>query len=59
MERLKINKKIESHLKGEALSIVYKMNSGLEILIELFMNATEGEKYELYKNRDEIYRILT
>lgn len=57
-DTLKTNKKIEHHLKGEALSIIYKKNSSLEILIEIFFNATENEKYELYKNRDEIYKIL-
>lgn len=57
-DTLKENKKMEKHLKGISLANIYKQNSSLEILTEYFINATEDEKYELYKIRDEIYKIL-
>ena len=57
-DTLKENRKIEGYLKGVALENIYKQNSSLEILTEMFINATEDEKYELYKFRKEIQKCL-
>lgn len=57
-DTLQENKKIERHLKGIALENIYKQNSTLEIWTELFINATENEKYELYRYKEEIQKCL-
>lgn len=37
------------HLKGEALAIAYDQESKLQYILEVFMNATDEQKLELFK----------
>lgn len=46
------------HLKGEALAIAYDKQFYLNYLIEIFINATEDNKIELYKSRGEIEKWI-
>lgn len=48
-DELHIIQKAIPHLKGEALAIAYDEEAKLEYLSEVFMNATDKEKIELFK----------
>ena len=43
---------------GKALQIMYDKNAKLEYLTEIFINANEDEKVELWKQRNEIEKSL-
>lgn len=45
-------------LKGEALQIFYDKDAKLEYLTEIFINANEDTKVELWKQRNEIEKCL-
>lgn len=46
--------KINSYTSGEALKIGYAKEQYLEYLIDIFIDATDNEKIELYRSREEI-----
>lgn len=57
-EELKIWKKTMPYLKKEALALAYLKDAKMEYLIELFINATEEEKLELWKAREDIQKYI-
>ncbi len=57
-EEIKQWKKTIPHLKQEALALAYTIDAKLEYLIELFINATEEDKLELWKAREDIQKYI-
>lgn len=57
-DKLNISKKIALHTVREARAITYFYMSDLEYWIDLFINADEQAKFELYKSRGEIEECL-
>lgn len=57
---IKLNewRKIIPHLRKEALAIAYAKEQYIDYLIELFINATEEDKFELWKAKEEIQKYI-
>lgn len=47
-------KKVKPYVYKDALAIAYKQEQNLEYLIDIFINATEEEKIELWKDKKKI-----
>lgn len=58
-KELKMWKKILQHVKGEALLIAYSKGQYVDYLIDIFINATEDEKIELWKEKKEIEKWIS
>lgn len=50
--------KMIPHLNGEALVVVYKKELYLNLITELFINAREEEKVNLWKDKEKIKKCL-
>lgn len=57
-DELNIWQKAIPHLKGEALAIAYNKEQYLDYLTDLFVNANEDEKIELWKDKEGIEKCL-
>ena len=54
---LHIWNKIIPHVKGDALAIAYSKEQYLDYLIDEFINATEEDKLELWKSKEDIQNV--
>lgn len=57
-QELNIWQRAIPHLSGEALTIAYSKEVSLELLIDLFVNANEDEKIELWKDKEGIEKWI-
>lgn len=55
---LHIWQKIISYVKKEALAIAYTKEQYIDYLIDIFINATENKKIELWKDKEEIEKWI-
>lgn len=56
-DELHIYQRIIPYLKGEALVIAYKKEQYLDYLIDEFINATDEDKLELWKDKEDFKNV--